>query len=312
MRRQAPFKRLKNRRLNIRPDARPGIGHKDTQASVCIKIDLHQRPTLRGKFQRIGQQIGQTLAQALGVKFCGWRNFRGNLHVQRQTSRSVHLFKQGSDGLDLGCRIGANRPDGQPVLPNRGHIQNVIQNGRQPARRGHQHPQPRAAGPRCCTCQFSLAHADDRVQRGAQFMAHLGQKPPLGLIRRPRRCAPLNKAHMQRVVRQHCQQHKHRCRRDADQRQQKHVQPAILRHQHKDTHHAGDNCSDPARQPIGQVDTAHCQQLHHRHRNHCDCKGSRKGCLKLPDAGCRQHIGHLCNGHAQMRADIAQMLLRRI
>jgi len=134
------------------------------------------------KLDRIADEIGQDLTQAFGITDQRRRYLRGNLADQLQSSAIGVAGECFHGPFDGGVEIEFMQVEFDLPRFNLGKIQNVIE-----------HPQERLSGTAYGLCEVALPlveasaeqqfrHAQDAVERGPDFVAHVGQELRFGLV----------------------------------------------------------------------------------------------------------------------------------
>ena len=137
---------------------------------------------MAGEFDGVVEQVGQALLQAFGVTAHGVGHIIGRLELKAQ----AFLFGQGPhQRAQAGQQIGQREGLAVHIKPsglNFGQVEQVVNEGFKalPRLAEHLHMAALRGSEWGLTQQFG--HAKQGVHRGANFMAHIGQKIALGLV----------------------------------------------------------------------------------------------------------------------------------
>ena len=157
-------------RLFVGCDADAGVGHGDVHLHHALIVVVatdgaaahpHHHLAHFGEFDGIAHQVDQHLAHAAGVA----------AQLARQAGRDVGHQR---------TQVKGHRVDQQLAGFDFGEVQDVVDDGQQRFGRALDQQQVAALFVVQRTVEHQIGHADDAVHRGADFVAHVGQKLAFG------------------------------------------------------------------------------------------------------------------------------------
>ena len=164
-----------------RAHTRPGVHHAVAQAlPLAAHLDAHAAG--RGEFQGIAGQVQQHLPHPRRVHPHPGRHARGHRRLQQQAFVMGHRAQQGHHVARELRRVGRLGLQGQPAVFDAGDVEQVADQRQQVPRRLVHHLQAPGLPRRGRVLLQQLGHAQDAVERRAQFVADGGQETRLGGI----------------------------------------------------------------------------------------------------------------------------------
>ncbi len=172
--------------LRLGRNANAGVGHAEAQHAalgiVAFETDAQRDMAFLGELHRVGDQIGQNLAQMLAA--ATQRIGGGPIHMDDQSQAfAFGLWPQNGDEVgELDMEIEIDDVDRHLAGFDLGEIEDLVDQREKRAtgaghRAGHVALFAIEAG-----ILEQVAHADDGVERRAQFMAHDRQEAALGQV----------------------------------------------------------------------------------------------------------------------------------
>ncbi|MCY1512834.1 hypothetical protein D9M68_473100 [compost metagenome] len=179
---------LEDLRLHLRGDADAVVGDADAQALrvglFLQQLHLHQDLSVLGELHRVGQQVAQHLAQELlgAVALAAY---------PRVEARAQDGAVGAGPGLQQGEHLVEQRRQGEVHLLRAalaffqaGEIEHFVEDRQQAFGGLVQGFQPLAVALAEGRATQQLGHAEDAVERGADFVAHGGEETRLGQVGR--------------------------------------------------------------------------------------------------------------------------------
>ncbi len=177
---------VENRRPAVRGHAWPGVDHREPRHAHCAALDRNADAALIGEFDRVAGEVGEDLAQAQAITANEARRAGAERAGDLDAFALGARREQFDHALSEPTQIDRLHDEIEAAGFDLGQIEDFVDQRDECA--------PRAADRFDIACVFEIerglpqqvGHAENAADRGADLVAHRGQKARFGLARRLR------------------------------------------------------------------------------------------------------------------------------
>ncbi|MNC22673.1 hypothetical protein D3C75_706800 [compost metagenome] len=160
------------------------LQHGGGSAAVVHQADADAHLPMLGELDGVAHQVGQDLLETQGVEQGMAACRRRDHHLQGQAFLPRLAFENAPHRFDQGRQVDGLRGEGQVPRLDAHDVEDIADQAQQVLRRVVGQLQRATVYPALVgTLDCQLEHADDRIHRGADFVADGGQERAFGAVR---------------------------------------------------------------------------------------------------------------------------------